>query len=309
MEQESQTYGSPNTNDLRKSGKIRPVAEIGRERPDRSAVTAMMMTQKADVHEYWNRASCGEELLLAHRDRDGYETQRAERYRLEPYIPDFAGFDHCRGLKTLEIGVGLGADHQSFAEGGADLWGIDLTERAIEHTTRRLALCGLQSRLKVGDAEHLDFADDTFDIVYSWGVLHHSPNTPQAFREVHRVLKPGGAARIMIYSKWSVVGMMLWTRYALLRGRPFCTMAEICGSHLESPGTKVYTVDEARRLCSGFRDVRIHTVLTHGDLLSSGAGQRHQGTLLNVARRLWPRWLIRRCAGNCGLFMLIDCIK
>jgi hypothetical protein len=62
-------------------------------------------------------------------------------------------------------------------------------------------------------------------------------------------------------------------------------------------------------LCEGFGDVRIHTVLTHGDLLTSGAGQRHQGALLDVARRIWPRWLFKIVAKDRGLFMLIDCVK
>lgn len=92
----------------------------------------------------------------------------------------------------LEIGVGLGADHQRFAEAGADLYGIDLTERAVEHTRRRLALFELESRLAIGDAEDLAFPDEAFDQVYSWGVLHHSPDTPKAIDEVWRVLKPGG---------------------------------------------------------------------------------------------------------------------
>jgi SAM-dependent methyltransferase len=160
--------------------------------------------------------------------------------------------------------------------------------------------------LAVGDAESLPFADGTFDVVYSWGVLHHSPDTPKAFREVLRVLKPGGEARIMIYQTWSIVGLMLWTRYGLMRLRPWTSMAEIYSRHLESPGTKAYTPDEARRqLLGGFTDVRIETVLTHGDLLESGAGQRHQGMLLDIARRIWPRWLIRRIAPGMGLFMLI----
>ena len=82
----------------------------------------------------------------------GYAAQAKARYALEPYIRDFARFEETRGLRVLEIGVGLGADHQQFAEAGADLWGIDLTERAVEHTRRRLAAFGLNSHLAVGDA-------------------------------------------------------------------------------------------------------------------------------------------------------------
>jgi SAM-dependent methyltransferase len=161
----------------------------------------------------------------------------------------------------------------------------------------------------VGDAEHLAFPSETFDVVYSWGVLHHSPDTARAISEVWRVLRPGGIARIMIYHKWSIVGCMLWSRYALARLRPFTSLKEIYGRCLESPGTKAYSRTEARDLFGAFRDVRIDTVLTHGDLLESGAGQRHQGAALSLARVFWPRWLIRRVLPNNGLFMLITATK
>jgi ubiquinone/menaquinone biosynthesis C-methylase UbiE len=80
----------------------------------------------------------------------------------------FAGFDSAKGKRILEIGVGLGADHQRFAQAGAQLAGFDLTERAIEHTRRRLRAFGLASHLAIGDAEELSFPDRYFDCVYSW---------------------------------------------------------------------------------------------------------------------------------------------
>lgn len=82
----------------------------------------------------------------------------------------------------------------------------------------------------------------------------------------------------------------------------------LCG-YLESPGTKAYSVAEARALFADFSDVQIRTVLTHGDLLESGAGQRHRGALLTVARRVWPRGVIRRVLPGAGLFMLIQAVK
>lgn len=130
-----------------------------------------MSQEKQQVHDFWNRASCGEGLYLPATDQADYAAQAETRYALEPYILDFARFQDTRGLRVLEIGVGLGADHQAFAAAGAELWGIDLTERAVEHTGRRLAVFGLTSRLAVGDAENLDFPDASFDLVYSWGVL------------------------------------------------------------------------------------------------------------------------------------------
>ena len=264
---------------------------------------------KRAVREFWQAASCGERLYLETDERAGYMRQAEERYRLEPFIADFARFEASRGLRVLEIGVGLGADHQRFAEAGARLIGIDLTERAVEHTRRRLSLFALSSNLSVGDAEALDFPDASFDVVYSWGVLHHSPDTPRAIDEVRRVLKPGGIARIMIYHTWSMIGFMLWVRYALLRLRPWTSMRTLYARHLESPGTKAYSIAEARWLMRRFESVSIRTVLTHGDLLSSDAGQRHRGPALTMARALWPRRLIQTMLPRAGLFMLIEARK
>lgn len=264
---------------------------------------------KSEVKDFWDAASCGEELFLPGTDAAGYAAEAATRYRLEPYIVPFADFPAASGKRVLEVGVGLGADHQRLAEAGARLSGLDLTERAIDHTRRRLAAFGLTSDLAVGDAENLPFPDSTFDLVYSWGVLHHSPDTPKAIAEVHRVLKPGGEARVMIYYKWSMIGLMLWLRYGLARLRPFTSLASLYAEYLESPGTKAYSHGEARELFAMFGRVAIDTVLSHGDLLESEAGQRHGGRALTIARVLWPRRAIRAFLPRAGLFMLIKATR
>jgi SAM-dependent methyltransferase len=268
-----------------------------------------MEADKQAVQDFWEQACCGEQLYLQNAGMDSYLEQARRRYELEPYIEPFADFAGCAAKDVLEIGVGLGADHQRFAQAGAQLSGIDLTERAVAHTRRRLAMFGLKSALSVGDAENLSFGDAVFDMVYSWGVIHHSPNTGQAVREIHRVLRPGGRARVMIYHKWSLVGYMLWVRYALARLRPWVTLTQIYSRCLESPGTKAYSVSEATRMFSRFSSVDVQVVLTHGDLLESAAGQRHRGVLLSLARSLWPRGLLRRVARGQGLFMLISAVK
>lgn len=268
-----------------------------------------MSKEKSLVKEYWNRASCGEDLYLPDSTPAGFELQRRRRYELEPYIPGFARFREAAGLRVLEIGVGLGADHEEFARAGATLFGVDLTERAIDRTRNRFRQLGLKSNLQVGDAEALPFEDQSFDVVYSWGVLHHSPDTRKAVSEVHRVLKPGGHARIMIYNYWSLVGLMLWIRYALLAAKPLVGLSAIYSRYLESPGTKAYTRREALGLFEGWSSCQISTVLTHGDLLESEAGQRHRGPLLSIARRIWPRWILRRAASGAGLFLLIEARK
>jgi len=266
-------------------------------------------SEKQAVHDFWDRESCGEAAFLAASDQVGYRAQSRERYRVEPYIAEFAQFHRYRGKRVLEIGVGLGADHQEFAEAGAQLWGIDLTPRAVDHTRRRLTLLGLQSELSEGDAENLPFEDGWFDLVYSWGVLHHTPQTARAIAEVHRVLKPGGEAKIMIYHRYSFVGYFLWVRYALLRLAPWTSLDRIYAQYLESPGTKAYSVPAAKALFHQFSAVDIDIVLSPGDLLLPHTGQRHRGLLLQLAQTLWPRRLIQRVFPGQGLFMLIRAIR
>src|SRR5262249_7015266 len=142
-------------------------------------------TLKDQVREFWDRASCGEVYATGDSERAAYEQHRKARYELEPYIFDFARFAEGEGKDVLEIGAGMGADHVEWAKSKPrSLTGVDLTPRAIEHTQRRLALYGLHSNLKVDDAENLSFSDGSFDLVYSWGVLHHSPDTPRAIEQV-----------------------------------------------------------------------------------------------------------------------------
>lgn len=270
-----------------------------------------MSEAKQQVRDFWEAASCGETLYLKELTREAYEEQSLIRYSLEPFILDFAEFGCYAKKRVLEIGLGLGADHQKFAEAGADIEGVDLTARAVEHVQRRFAEFKLPCKVAIGDAENLPFPNDSFDLVWTWGVIHHSPSTIKALQEIWRVLKPGCECKVMIYHKYAMVGYMLWLRYALFRFRPLTTLAEIYSNYLESPGTKAYTISEARNmfLQSGFENLRIDTLLTHGDLLTSSAGQRHQGIFLNVARIIWPRWLIKTFLKSHGLFMTIRARK
>ncbi len=269
-----------------------------------------MAPEKSEVRKFWNDASCGENLYLKGGSlREQFDEQRNQRYSLEPEILEFTQFQRYKGKKILEIGVGLGADHQMWAEQGCDLHGVDLTERAINWTKKRFEVFGLKSNLQVGDAENLPFADSEFDVVYSWGVLLYCPDMYRAISEVHRLLKPGGEAIVMLYHKWSFVGYMLWFRYALMRFRPWLSLKYIYSEYLESKGTQAFNVEEARDFFKEFETIDIHINLTHGDLLTSKAGQRHEGVILDIARRILPRFLIRRLFKNHGLFMKIRAKK
>jgi ubiquinone/menaquinone biosynthesis C-methylase UbiE len=264
---------------------------------------------KAVVRQFWNAASCGEVYAAGAEGRQRFSKHADARYRLEPYIRGFARFEEGSGRDVLEIGIGMGADHLEWARNGPRrLAGIDLTPGAVAWTTERLAAYGLMSELEEADAEHLPFPDNSFDIIYSWGVLHHSPDTPLAFREAHRVLRPGGTLRAMVYHRPSIVGMMLWARYGLATGHPARSLTDIYAHHLESPGTKGYTVAEARRLVALFVSNKVRTAVSFGDLLRGEVGQQHAGLGLTIARRLWPRPLVSRLPAL-GLLLLIEADK
>jgi ubiquinone/menaquinone biosynthesis C-methylase UbiE len=265
---------------------------------------------KGAVQEFWNRAACGEVYSVGDTVEQQLDRQAQLRYELEPYLRPFARFPEGRNKDVLEIGVGMGADHLEWAKSGPrSLIGIDLTDRAVELTRTRFALHGLHSKVQVADAEALPFADNSFDLVYSNGVLHHTPDTARAIREVYRVLRPGGHARIMIYHKHSITGYMLWARYGFLALRPFRLLNDIYAHYLESPGTKAFTIPEARAMFSCFSAFAADINLCYGDLLEGAVGQRHRGVLLTVAKALWPRWFIKKFLRNHGLDMMIEATK
>ena len=157
---------------------------------------------KARVHDFWQANPCGAKFAeLPVGSREFFAAVEAHRYQTEWHIPEVVQFDKWRDKRVMEIGCGLGTDAVSFARAGAIYTGVDLTERSIELVRRRFAFENLQGDLRVADAENLPFADETFDLVYSHGVLHHTPDTQRAINEAHRVLKKNGRAMVMLYHK------------------------------------------------------------------------------------------------------------
>jgi hypothetical protein len=102
---------------------------------------------------------------------------------------------------------------------------------------------------------------------------------------------------------------MLWLRYGLLRAQPFRSLNDIYYHHLESPGTKAYSLREVKHLFSSFSEVAITTQLSFADLLEGAVGARHRGSALSLAKKLWPRPLLKRLFKNHGLILKIEAIK
>lgn len=221
---------------------------------------------KERVREFWEDEPCGS----AHADapegtKEFFDQVERTRSELEPFIPEYADFAGSRGKTVLEIGVGLGTDFIRFARAGAKVTGIDLTEHGVALVRTRLELEGLEGDVRVADAESLPFRDESFEKVYSWGVLHHAPRTEQAVGEALRVLKPEGDLCVMLYSRHSWVTYKHWVRFALLEGHPRRSLAEVLAAHVESVGTRGFTKAELQEMFGGLRDLRIEKVATPYD--------------------------------------------
>jgi SAM-dependent methyltransferase len=159
---------------------------------------------KERVRVFWQAHPCGTKFSDAEIGTpEFFERVEAHRYEKEWHIPAAADFASTRGLRVLEIGCGMGTDGAQFAKAGADYTGVDLTDAAVELARKRFEVSGLKGEFHVADAERLDFPDASCDLVYSHGVLHHTPDIEAAVREIHRVLKPGGRAIVMLYHRGS----------------------------------------------------------------------------------------------------------
>jgi ubiquinone/menaquinone biosynthesis C-methylase UbiE len=251
-----------------------------------------MQVEKEAVRSYWNAAPCGTKDVVGTEEAQRFRDLERVRYEREPFIERFARFHEARGKKLLEVGVGAGSDHLRFARAGAVCSGVDLSDVSLDTTRRRLAAEGLASELHVADAEALPFPDETFDIVYSWGVIHHTPDTPKAAREILRVLRRGGTFCVMVYNRHSLVAAQAWVVYAALRGRPGRSLADVLAHHMESPGTKGYTAEEARALFGAAARARVETVVTPYDVRVG-------------RRRFLPRWTWRAVPSALGWFHVV----
>ena len=249
---------------------------------------------KERVRAFWQAHPCGSKFSDAEiGTREFFDRVEQHRYEKEWHIPAAADFASARGLRVLEIGCGVGTDGLQFARAGATYTGVDLTEAAVDLARKNFDSAGVPGEFRVSDAENLDFAGESFDIVYSHGVLHHTPDIEAAVREVHRVLKPGGRAIVMLYHRDSYnyrIGIRVLRRAGagLLRseggirivnrltGEPVASLREHAASLRNAQGqfsgaellnqstdgagnplARVYSRREARELFKDFREVEL----------------------------------------------------
>ena len=226
--------------------------------------------EKLNAREQWGQDPCGSNHGREHESgtREFFDAIERHRYsEYAPWMPRLMEFQNFRDARLLEVGCGMGTDLLQFSRGGARCVGVDLTPRSIEITQHRFKLYGANGAFMISDAENLPFRDESFEVVYSNGVLHHTPDTEGAIREVHRVLRPGGVAKVMLYHRnsWNYwVDIVL--RHGVIRGeflrgrstQEIMSRVIEFSDHDARPLVKVYSRKEARKLFRRFKDVRVN---------------------------------------------------
>ncbi|HZT25738.1 MAG TPA: class I SAM-dependent methyltransferase [Pseudolabrys sp.] len=214
-----------------------------------------------DVRTYWDARPCN----LRHSrkpvgSREYFDEVEARKYLVEPHIPAFADFPHWHGKRVLEVGCGIGTDTVSFARHGARVTAVDLSEKSLAIARQRAQVFGLSDRVEFyqANAEQLSAVLPLaqYDLIYSFGVIHHSPHPDRILKELRRYLAPGGTLKVMVYHRrsWKV----FWILLTYGRGR-FWDLDRIIARHSEAqtgcPVTYSYTRAGGRRLleAQGFR--------------------------------------------------------
>lgn len=217
---------------------------------------------KDRIYNYWNINPPGPGFTGAEDGtREFFEEISRDRYRKMPELQGIIKAGGLKGKMVLEVGCGAGTDTQEIASTGADIIAVDLTDRSALLTSSRLKLFGLDGHVLRCDSEMLPFMNASFDVVYSHGVLHHTPDTERAISEIHRVLKTGAEARIALYNRNS-----LYYYYHILYRRGIeqslfnvmskeRILSEYSESRIGCPLSKYYTIPEVEKLFSAFSNV------------------------------------------------------
>jgi 2-polyprenyl-3-methyl-5-hydroxy-6-metoxy-1,4-benzoquinol methylase len=227
----------------------------------------------ADVERYWDARPCN----IRHSakpvgSREYFDEVEARKYLVEPHIPGFADFDRWRGKRVLEVGCGIGTDSINFARAGAELTAVELSSESLGIAAQRAEVMGVADRIRFVQANAEELAgtlgDEQYDLVYSFGVVHHTPRPERALAEMRSLAAPGGTLKLMVYHRhsWKV----FWIVGTEGHGRFWRTdelVAERSEAQTGCPVTFSYTRSEARELVarSGFRveEVRVDHVFPY----------------------------------------------
>ena len=172
--------------------------------------------------------------------------QQLDEYRYDKlnYLPRLVDFPTYKGSTVLEVGCGVGIDLVRFARGGANVTGIDLSTTALDLARRNIDQNALHADLQEMNGECMEFEDNTFDVVYAHGVLQYTADTQKMISEIHRVLKPGGQAILMVYNRISWLNLMR-------------QLTKVPLEHEDAPVLKKFSIRELKQLLSPFKSYQI----------------------------------------------------
>lgn len=169
-----------------------------------------------EVRRYWDRRPCNiRHSPLPVGTREYFDQVEARKYFVEPHIPLFAQFDRWSGKKVLEIGCGIGTDTINFARAGAEVVACDLSNESIQLARQRAEVFGLAERITFvnTNAETMEglFDSSPFDLIYSFGVIHHSPHPELILKGARALAAVGTTLKVMVYNRrsWKVAGIVL----------------------------------------------------------------------------------------------------
>lgn len=209
------------------------------------------------VRDYWNARPCNIRHSTAEvGTRQYFDEVEARKYFVEPHIPLLAEFERWKGKKVLEIGCGIGTDTVQFARAGAHVTAVDLSDASLALTRKRLDVYGLDATLYQANVEELtkSVPVEEYDLVYSFGVLHHTPHPERAIAQLREYMGKGSELRIMLYYRWSWKALGIFLRYG--RGKVW-RFDDIIAVRSEAqtgcPVTYTYSKKSVARLLSGFR--------------------------------------------------------
>ncbi|MDD5255359.1 MAG: class I SAM-dependent methyltransferase [Candidatus Omnitrophica bacterium] len=214
----------------------------------------MSDVSKKTIQDFWTRNVPGWDVFskkYSPEDKRFYLEADAHRYRYDDYIPALIDSFAAAGLSVLEIGCGLGTDSRTIAAKGCSVTSLDLSPSNVSFTMKGMKLFGLKGRGVCADAEKLPFKDASFDLVYSFGVLHHTPNTRAAIREIQRVLRPKGRCVVMLYHKGYAYYLLL-LRYGWQMLLRRLSSEKLMSRYDSTPLSKLYSKKEIRSLFDGF---------------------------------------------------------
>jgi len=209
------------------------------------------------VEEFWNRRPCNiRHSPLPVGTREYFDEVDARRYFVEPHILRFADFERWRGKRVLEIGCGIGTDTARFARAGANVTAVDLSTRSLEVARQRMEVYGISDRVRFfsGSAEDLArvVPAEPYDLIYSFGVIHHTPHPERVLEQIRQYLGPGTTVKIMVYHRHSWKVFWILATYGCGQ---FWRLGELVAQHSEAqtgcPITFTYTRSEARALLEG----------------------------------------------------------